>query len=651
MWNHSRSEQMRHHQRKVDAVFDSSEDMLLQHRIIINALRSFFNASSEVTQTEFTLFSKDLLKIKSAVAFTLTPELIPAFISDPDFTDEILTGAVTKHNDVVEKFILKGFETILIPIDEPKMPYLIYAISHDRIQQIIDQNGDICEHFILDEKKLDNIGCSVIEQSRFLRILNYHTEQKFQLRQYDFSYTLSVDTMSTRKELLEIIGLILVTSLLGISFSFLLFYIIQNRIKSERERMETDSKFALLSTLNHEIRTPINAVLGYAQMLKNMKSCNNEGQVTLDKIIWSANLLNSVAQNTLTYTKAVSGPLVLHYEDVDLKEYLGGIKDYYQSFSDTHLKKLILDIDNLPGNSFAFDTTKFFQLLTNFINNAFKYSNGNTVIVKVCIKPNLKHLDPEVLSVDNEVDGYIRVAVKDFGKGMSSESKLALTKPFTIDSQSATALKSGIGIGIYTCKKVIESVGGSIKIRSQLGKGTLVLFKFPFKKATTKPEIKETTDNSAPPLNQITNIRGYEAKSNDQGSGKRVILVDDNLFNLEVCMAMLETEGFTVYSAVNESDLFNLIQNLNIKPEPQSNQDHANLIVLMDYKLADTDGLTIIRTMQKRGYWQIRYFILSANTKDEIPNAESFKDIDFLQKPLDLAILKALFPKSIELNL
>lgn len=106
-------------------------------------------------------------------------------------------------------------------------------------------------------------------------------------------------------------------------------------------------------------------------------------------------------------------------------------------------------------------------------------------------------------------------------------------------------------------------------------------------------------------------------------------------------MAMLETEGFTVYSAVNESDLFNLIQNLNIKPEPQSNQDHANLIVLMDYKLADTDGLTIIRTMQQNGYLQIRYFILSANTKDEIPNAESFKDIDFLEKPLDLAILKA----------
>ncbi|WP_211237661.1 hybrid sensor histidine kinase/response regulator [Shewanella colwelliana] len=632
---------MKQHQRKVDAVFNSSKDMLLQHRIIIDALRSFFNASSEVTNAEFSLFSKDLLKIKSAVAFTLTPELIPAFISDPDYADVIRTGAVTKINNRVDKYILNGFETILIPIDEPKMPYLIYAISHERIQQKIDLNIDMCEHFILGEKKLDNIGCSVIKQSRLAGILNSHTEQKLQLKQYDVSYTLTVDTIPTRKELLEMIGLVLATSILGVSFSLLLFYIIQNRIKSDRERTETDSKFALLSTLNHEIRTPINAVLGYAQMLKNMKSCNNEGQVTLDKIIWSANLLNSVAQNTLTYTKAVSGPLVLHYEDVDLKEYLVNIKDYYQALSGTHKKSLILDIDDLPQNFFAFDTTKFFQLITNFINNAFKYSSGHTVIVKVSIKPNKKHLDTEKLSADNEVDGYIRVAVKDFGKGMSPESKLALTRPFTIDSQSATALKSGIGIGLYTCKKVIESVGGSIKIRSQLGKGTLVLFKFPYKKSTTKLEIKETTEYTTNPLNQITNSREYKAKSNDQGLDKRVILVDDNLFNLEVCKAMLETAGFIVYPVENESDLFNLLKDLNIKPEPQTNQDHANLIVLMDYKLADTDGLSIIRTMKNRGYWQIRYFILSANTKDEIPNSESFKDIDFLQKPLELEILKA----------
>ncbi|WP_220746832.1 sensor histidine kinase, partial [Shewanella colwelliana] len=222
------------------------------------------------------------------------------------------------------------------------------------------------------------------------------------------------------------------------------------------------------------------------------------------------------------------------------------IKDYYQSFRNTHKKNLIVDIDDLPQCVFAFDTTKFFQLITNFINNAFKYSSGHTVIVKVSIKPNLKHLDTEELSADNGVDGYIRVAVKDFGKGMSPESKLALTRPFTIDSRSTTALKSGIGIGLYTCKKVIESVGGAIKIRSQLGKGTLVLFKFPFKNSTTKLEIKEETEYTTNPLNQITNNKEYEAKSNDQGSGKRVILVDDNLFNLEVCKAMLDTAGFKV---------------------------------------------------------------------------------------------------------
>lgn len=620
---------MRQHQRKVDAVFDSSKDMFLQHITMIDALKSFFNASSEVTKTEFSLFSKDLLKLKTAITFTLTPELMPAFISEPYFADEILTGTVKMNNEVVDKFILNGFETIIISINKPQMPYLVYAISHERIQQKIDLNSDICEYFILGKIKLYNTGCSSIERSSFAELFRFQTEYDVQLRQYGLSYRLGVDTIPSNKALSEMLSLIIATTLLSVLCSFLLFYIIKNRIKADKERIEINSKFALLSTLNHEIRTPINAVSGYAKMLKSMGSCNSEGRVILDKLIWSTNLLNSITQNTLTYIKATTGSLVLHYENVNLKEYLQTIEDFYRSFNNTYQKQLILDIDELPQDIFAFDSTKFFQLITNFINNAFKYSCGDTVRVKVGIKPKLAHIGSDEVCLINDADGFIRVAVKDFGKGMSLESKLALIRPFTIDCKNSAALKSGIGIGLYTCKKVIESVGGSIKIRSQLGKGTLVLFRFPYKKVTMKSELEEKSCNS------LANNR-----ENDQVTGKRVILVDDNLFNLEVCKIMLEEVNFTVYPVENEHDLLNLIQNMNIKPKPLSDQKSAELIVLMDYKLADTDGLTIIETLQKRGYWQIRYFILSANTKDEIPNAESFKDIDFLQKPLDLAILK-----------
>ncbi|WP_394230850.1 ATP-binding response regulator [Shewanella colwelliana] len=635
LWNYFNSDFFKQHQNKVETTFNSSKEMMLQHQIMLDAIKAFFNSSSEVTKAEFSSFSKDLLKIKSSIALTLTPELTLSFISDPTFIDLVSDGLENIQEWEVNKFVLDNFETITTPIDDPKMPYLIYAISYKRIQQKINLNSDVCEHFTLNGNKLDSIGCSGIKQNRFYETFSYHTEQTFHLKKYNLIYTSSVETVPSERVILEILVLIFLINALVVLCLFALFYIVKTKINADREKTEIDSKFALLSTLNHEIRTPINAVLGYTNMLKNIKSDNNEEQVILNKIVWAVNLLNSVAQNTLTYSKAAVGPLIINYETVDLKSFFHSIEDYYQSFVTIHQKKLIIKADDLPQDVLSLDATKLFQLLTNFINNAFKYSSGDTVLVRVSIKPNkLNHMD------NDKFDGFIKVAIRDFGQGMSSEGKLALSKPFTIDSKDANASKSGIGIGLYTCKKVIESIGGSIRIRSQLGIGTLVLFKFPFKYLTMKTELKDMPNSSASGGNIINNEEN-KINSNNQNAGKIVILVDDNLFNLEVCKTMLETAGFPVYTAEDKEGLFKLLESLNIKPKPQCNQEDIEIIVLMDYMLTDTDGLTLIRMMRERGYGQIKYFILSANSKDEIPNSEFLQCVDFLQKPLDLTILES----------
>lgn len=91
------------------------------------------------------------------------------------------------------------------------------------------------------------------------------------------------------------------------SLSVLLSLKISNHMRFTQLAIETRSKFAMLSSINHEIRTPINAVLGYSQMLKDSNYCDVSGRDTLDKIIWSANLLNSVAENTLNFSKSEAG--------------------------------------------------------------------------------------------------------------------------------------------------------------------------------------------------------------------------------------------------------------------------------------------------------------------------------------------------------
>jgi signal transduction histidine kinase/CheY-like chemotaxis protein len=658
LWNYFQNDLDKQYQYKSDIVFDSSRDTLIQHRIITDALRAFFNASDYISEVEFSQFSKNLLKIKSAVAFTLSPALTPVLISDSRFKSAIEKGKAETDENGNITFLIDNFSSIVMEIDEPKVPYIVYAVSHQEIQRRIEQYSDVCVRVTFSNQILSNRGCN--KEQYWTEIFGFHAEQFVDLPEYGTSLNLTVDYVPTKRELLGISLLILVIALLGLSLSVLFFILVQHRININKQRIETNSKFALLSTLNHEIRTPINAVLGYANMLNNMACDDAQRQNTVEKIIWSANLLNSVAQNTLTYTKASSGSLTLYYEKVDLIEYLYKIDDYYRAFGSTHKKQLMLNLRDATPPHILLDTTKFFQLTTNLVNNAFKYSSGDIVILDVKVKAIKDVASRRNAALCSQVDGFIRVAVRDFGKGMSAASQQALSKPFTTDDSSPTALKSGVGIGLYTCKTVIESVGGAIKIRSRKGKGTLVIFHFPYRVCSeTEEHVLVPQDKVAPTQQHDRPLQVHTAQlikqthkpqstvTKRQG---RVLLVDDNRFNLEVCKAMLEDEGFDVTTAENEREVFSAMAALSdhrVTPNDVTYNDEAvydELIILMDYMLAETDGFTLIESMKAKGYRQQHYFILSAHTEDEIQKVKTFADIAFLQKPLDITLLKQKLP-------
>ncbi|EAS42980.1 hybrid sensor histidine kinase/response regulator [Photobacterium profundum] len=653
LWNYFQNELDKQYQYKSDIVLDSSRDTLIQHRIITDALRALFNASDEISEVEFSRFAKNLLKIKSAVGFTLNPDLTPVLISDSAFKSAIEKGkAATDENGNIT-FIIDNFSSIVMKIDAPKMPYIVYAVSHQEIQQRLDQYSDVCARVTFNDKTLSNRGCN--KEQNWTEMFGFHAEQFIDLPEYGTSFNLTVDYVPTKRELLGISLLILVITLLGLSLSVLFFILVQHRININKQRIETNSKFALLSTLNHEIRTPINAVLGYANMLNNMACDDAQRQKTVEKIIWSANLLNSVAQNTLTYTKASSGSLTLYYEKVDLIEFLYKIDDYYQAFGSTHKKQLMLNLRDATPPHILLDTTKFFQLTTNLVNNAFKYSSGDTVILDVKVKVIKDVASRCNAAVCSQVDGFIRVAVRDFGKGMSAASQQALSKPFTTDDSSPTALKSGVGIGLYTCKTVIESVGGAIKIRSRKGKGTLVIFHFPYRVCSeTEEHLLVSQDKEAPTQQHDRPLQVHTAQFIEQAHKPqstvikrqgRVLLVDDNRFNLEVCKAMLEDEGFDVTTAENEREVFSAMAALSDSSVTCNDEAvYDELIILMDYMLAETDGFTLIESMKAKGYRQQHYFILSAHTEDEIQKVKTFADIAFLQKPLDIQLLKQKLP-------
>jgi signal transduction histidine kinase/CheY-like chemotaxis protein len=636
-WNHSQRELSELHEKKSTAAEISAHDMLLQHQIIIRSIHSFFNASKLVTNDEFTEFTQELLKITSATAFTIGVDNKLAFISNPAFENDIKEGKFIVNGAGLLTYKLSHYSSFITPIDQPDLRYMVYVISHAQVLERLNHEQDICLEFTVAGKVLSNHYCQT--QLPYLQRALFYFDSHKHYYGSEFNaenYTLKTWYSPPTEEINEVLLIIFLFSITGIGFSVLMYLKVEQRNMLYKMRIETESKVAVLSAINHEIRTPINAVLGYSRMLKDSGCCVPQGQMTVNKIIWSANLLYSVAENTLNFSKASTDNLTLDNKETDLRQLIENIEEYYTAFSQTHDKTLSILINKPLPPKVAIDSTKLYQLVTNIINNAFKYSTGKQVNCHLDLKN--YHNSP-----------FLRVAIRDFGKGMSEASMEAITRPFTTELHNISTLQSGIGIGLYTCKQVIEKVGGKISIRSRAGQGTLVIIRFPFEYIDQVEDSEELEISTNGVINNMLNdehvpakriphekvhIISAQKKSGNLDQSKQILLVDDNLFNLEVCKAMLEKEGFDV---TTRSDAESTKQYFaEVIPD----------IVLMDYRLAESNGLTLIddlielhpNSVGRDKVKRTHYFILSANDKEEISFHEEYPDVFFMQKPLNMDV-------------
>ncbi|MCS6125972.1 response regulator [Shewanella baltica] len=592
--------------KKAQAVFTSSRDMFLQHKIMLDALKSFFHASSKVTSQEFEIFAKDLLKIKSAVAFTLTPSLELAYISDKTMATELKQIELVKDPKGELKASLANYTLAGVAIDKPNMPYLVYAVSHQRILARIEQEQGVCITYqfeqSFEQSLLQNSSCNLKLASGLFSLFNYSDSQTLAIPEYQTRVSLQVEYQVPQKEVIELIVIILLIAALGIVLSFLLYFKSKNQQVVEQIKLDNRAKLAVLSSINHEIRTPINAILGYSRMLKKALSQPQELDKIVDKMAWSANLLYSVAENTLNYSKAETGQLKLNLHSVNLHEYVGNIQDYYRAFSATSGKRLHIVVSESLPQFIELDGTKLFQLMTNIINNAFKYSTGSEVhcYMDLHLKANAKNQRP-----------VLRVLIRDFGDGMSKEAQRALVDPFMHAANSPIAATAGMGLGLYTCNRLLEQIGGRFRLRSQKGKGTTVLLHFPCQLSAAKERLTLQYDQ------------------------QKVLIIDDNLFNLEICRAMLEHYHFQTFSTDNTEQALKMLVN------------HLPQIVIVDYRLQEMNGLQLVRQMQQVLQNLVsdspiehhcRFFLLSANDCDDIPELASFPEVHFMQKPFSAEV-------------
>ena len=317
-----------------------------------------------------------------------------------------------------------------------------------------------------------------------------------------------------------------------------------------------EAKTRFLFNMSHDIRTPMNAIIGFSELLEKHIDEKDKAIDYLGKIKSSSNFLLSLINYVLEMARIESGKLVL-------KKEVGCVTDLIESLIDVFepgVKKKFITYScetDIQHKYVIGDETKVREIFINIIGNSVKYtSEGGKISVSVKEEP-------------FEKENYIayRIIVEDNGIGMSKEYLPHIFEEFSREHTSTESKVTGTGLGLPIVKSLIDMMGGTIEVESQLGCGTKMNVVLPFELASEKQILEEKQKE--------------KEKISDSILGKRVLLAEDNELNAEIAMTVLKENGLKAERAANGKQCIEMLKKM---PE-----DYYDMI-LMDIQMPEMDG-------------------------------------------------------------
>ena len=348
------------------------------------------------------------------------------------------------------------------------------------------------------------------------------------------------------------------------------------------------AKTRFLNNMSHDIRTPMNAILGYAQLMEDELNEKDlpETSEHLKKLQQSGNLLLSIINNVLDMARIESGRM-------EIDENYGRIEDIRQTlfeiFGDEAKKKNIAlhYTINVEHEHILTDTTKVKEIFVNILSNAIKYTqSGGSVMINV-----------DELACDEP--GYMMVStrVSDTGIGMSPDYMTKIFEAFTREQNTTKSKIAGTGLGMSIVKNYVEMLGGTIDIESELGKGSTFTVTLKHRIADESYYVKKHIEESG---------TGSEILE-----GRNILLAEDNDLNAEIAEAILERAGLKIERVENGIQCVNRIMEM-----PAGTYD----MILMDIQMPKMNGYKAtqeIRHLPDRNKACIPIIAMTANAFEE----------------------------------
>ncbi|HUG21572.1 PAS domain-containing hybrid sensor histidine kinase/response regulator [Piscinibacter sp.] len=390
--------------------------------------------------------------------------------------------------------------------------------------------------------------------------------------------------------------------------------LVDQALASARDAAEAASraKSAFLANTSHEIRTPLNGLVGLARLAMQPGLDEPRRQQYLAQIFDSAHNLSAIISDILDLSKIEAGKIMLESVPFGLRDTLSAVHDAYRSLAEAKGLTLVLAVDQSVPAAVQGDPVRVRQILTNFVTNALKFTERGLVRIHAAAGG----------------AGRVRFSVSDTGPGIDAATQQRLFMPFSQADDSTTRRYGGTGLGLSICRELAHMMGGDVGVQSVPGAGSTFWAELPLPETTVPDSEHGELDVPVERLH-----------------GARVLMVEDNLVNMLIAVAMLEQWGIEVVQATDGPMALDAVA-------LAAQQGRPFDAVLMDVQMPRMSGHEVARDLRRRFDRHALPIIAltAAALVSERDEALASGMNDFLTKPIDAPRLKEALARAIAMH-